>query len=85
VGKRPGEKLHEQLWREDALVTATQFRNVFQVKAAPVLASFPKFLAELEQAARMRQSDSAIQQLLYRLPIDYSPEGAELAPMAIAN
>jgi hypothetical protein len=33
----------------------------------------------------MRQSDSAIQQLLYRLPIDYSPEGAELAPMAIAN
>ena len=85
VGKRPGEKLHEQLWREDALVTATQFRNVFQVKAAPVLASFPTFLPELEHAARMRQSDTAIQQLLYSLPIDYSPEGAEMAPMAIAN
>ena len=85
VGKRPGEKLHEQLWREDALVTATHFRNVFQVKAAPVPVSFPKFLAELEHGARIRQPDAAIQELLRKLPIDYRAEPTEMAPMAIAN
>jgi FlaA1/EpsC-like NDP-sugar epimerase len=84
VGTRPGEKLHEKLWREDALVTTTQFRDVFQVKAGVVPAGFTQLLAELECAARARKSGAAIQELLYQLPIDYCPEKTE-APMAIAN
>ncbi len=34
VGSRPGEKLHEQLWDEEATVTATQFPEVFRVYAS---------------------------------------------------
>jgi len=85
VGTRPGEKLHEQLWKEDALVAATQFRGVFQVKAIPVRTDFPQLLTELERAARIRQSNAAIQELLRRLPIDYLATGSEPAPLAIAN
>jgi FlaA1/EpsC-like NDP-sugar epimerase len=85
VGKRPGEKLHEKLWSESALVTATAFRDVFQVKATMVPAGFPQFVAELESAARARKSDTAIQELLCRIPIDYCPEQAEIVPVTIAN
>jgi FlaA1/EpsC-like NDP-sugar epimerase len=85
VGTRPGEKLHEKLWREDSLVATTPFRDVFQVKASAVPAGFPQLLAELEYAARARKSGAAIQELLYKLPIDYCPEGREAAPMAIAT
>lgn len=85
VGTRPGEKLHEKLWRDDALVSTTEFRDVFQVKAASVPAGFSQLLTELEGAARMRKSDAAIQELLCMLPIDYRQERTEMAPMAIAN
>lgn len=85
IGPRPGEKLHEKLWREDALVTTTQFRDVFQVKATPVSAGFSQQLAELEAAAHLRKPDAVVQDLLSRLPIDYQPEHPEVAPMAIAN
>jgi FlaA1/EpsC-like NDP-sugar epimerase len=84
VGTRPGEKLHEKLWREDALVAATPFRDVFQVKATPVPGGFSQQLSELESAARARKSDAAIQELLCRLPIDYCPERTE-SQVAIAN
>lgn len=85
VGTRPGEKLHEQLWKEDALVTTTQFRGVFQIKAIPVRSDFPQLLTKLEHAARARQSNLVIQQLLSELPIDYFPTGMEVASLAIAN
>jgi FlaA1/EpsC-like NDP-sugar epimerase len=85
VGRRPGEKLHEKLWRDDSMVTTTPFHDVFQVKATTVPNEFPRALEELESAARARKSDSAIQELLCRLPIDYCPERAEVTPMAIAN
>lgn len=85
VGTRPGEKLHEKLWREDALVTTTPFRDVFQVKANAAPAGFPQLLAELEYTARARKSGVAIQELLHQLPIDYCPSGAKSSPMAIAN
>jgi FlaA1/EpsC-like NDP-sugar epimerase len=71
VGTRPGEKLHEQLWNEDALVTATKFSRVSQVKAAPVPADFSQQLTELISAARSRASDMKICSLLQQLPIDY--------------
>lgn len=85
VGTRAGEKLHEKLWREDSLVTATSFHDVFQVKATAVPARFLQLLAELESAVHARKSDRVIQELLYRLPIDYCPERVEGSPMAIAN
>jgi FlaA1/EpsC-like NDP-sugar epimerase len=85
IGRRPGEKLHEKLWREDSLVTTTPFRDVFQVKATSVSAGFPQLLEELESAARERKPDKVIQELLCKLPIDYCPERVEITPMAIAN
>jgi FlaA1/EpsC-like NDP-sugar epimerase len=85
VGMRPGERLHEKLWAQDSLVTATAFPDVFQVKAVAVPSAFLQQLAELECAALARKSDIAIQTQLRRLPIDYCPNGKEEAPMAIAD
>jgi FlaA1/EpsC-like NDP-sugar epimerase len=85
VGIRPGERLHEKMWREDALVTTTPFRDVFQVKATAVAVGLTQLLAELESAARSRRSDATIHELLCRLPIDYCPERAVITPMAVAN
>lgn len=85
VGARPGEKLHEKLWREDSMVTTTAFRDVFQVKAASMPAGFSQLLAELESAANARGSDADIQEILFRLPIDYCPSPTEGVPMAVAN
>jgi FlaA1/EpsC-like NDP-sugar epimerase len=85
IGTRPGEKLHEKLWRDDALVSTTEFRDIFQVKVAPMPAEFSQLMTELEDAARMRKPDAAIQELLCRLPIDYRPQQVDLNPLAIAN
>jgi len=85
IGTRPGEKLHEELWREDALVTATEFRDVFQVKATAVPPEFPRLLATLESSARARRSDVEIRTLLAQLPIDYCPETVEAAAVALAR
>ena len=83
VGTRPGEKLHETLWREDSQVTTTAFRDVRQVTTPVVPAGFTELLAELESAARARRSDREIQELLHRLPIDYCPKCLETSSMAI--
>lgn len=85
VGTRPGEKLHEKLWKDDSLVSTTAFRDVFQVKAAPVPQEFAHLLSGLEAAALSRQSNVAIQQLLRNMPIDYHSEHSEMVPMAVAN
>ena len=85
VGTRPGEKLHEILWRDDATVTATAFPEVCQVKATAVAPDFVELLAELESAAHARASDAAIQELLCRLPIDYFPERTQESPMALIH
>jgi FlaA1/EpsC-like NDP-sugar epimerase len=85
VGTRPGEKLHEELWREDSLVTTTEFRDVFQVKATSVPSEFPEHLAELESSALARGSDAEIRTLLAHLPIDYCPETPEAAAIALAR
>ena len=84
VGSRPGEKLHEALWGDDSLVTSTPFREVFQVKATPVPIGFPELLAALESAARARKADALIQEMLWRLPIDYCPKQSETVPMRLA-
>ena len=84
VGTRPGEKLHEQLWKEDALVSTTAFEQIFRVKATPVPVSFTSMLAELERAAHAHNSD-LIQSVLRKLPIDYRTQRQEVVEMAIAN
>jgi FlaA1/EpsC-like NDP-sugar epimerase len=71
VGMRPGEKLHEQLWSEDADVGPTSFPHVFRVKASRVHSNFSVLLQVLEKASRIRESNEVIQDLLRELPISY--------------
>jgi FlaA1/EpsC-like NDP-sugar epimerase len=71
VGMRPGEKLHEQLWNEDADVGPTSFPHVFRVKASRVPSNFSVLLQELEKASRDRESNEVIQDLLREMPITY--------------
>ncbi|MCL2658914.1 MAG: polysaccharide biosynthesis protein [Acidobacteriaceae bacterium] len=73
IGVRPGEKLNERLWSEDAHVLSTPFHDVRQIEATQVPENFLLLLAELESAARRRRPDREILDLLSRLPIDYSP------------
>jgi FlaA1/EpsC-like NDP-sugar epimerase len=71
VGMRPGEKIHEQLWNEDADVGPTSFPHVFRVKAAPIPGDFSALLQQLEKAGKDRESNEMIQDLLRELPIGY--------------
>ncbi len=83
TGSRPGEKLHEQLWREDAEVTPTIFDQVFEVRAEEPGEGFAEQLTHLEGAARDHDS-ALLRSLLKQLPIDYlSENSAALEPQAI--
>lgn len=73
TGRRPGEKLHEQLWNEDAEVRSTMFQHVFEVRASGAPADFDQTLEHLAEIAREHSSDEALSQLA-ALPIDYRPE-----------
>jgi FlaA1/EpsC-like NDP-sugar epimerase len=70
VGTRPGEKLHEQLWREDADVAPTGFDQIYRVRAEEPPPSFQELLVILERAAQEHRSDD-IRELLRQMPIDY--------------
>jgi FlaA1/EpsC-like NDP-sugar epimerase len=76
VGVRPGEKLHEQLWLEDAKVTPTEFPYVLRVMARPVPAGFRRELEHLESLAMARSSNKTVREFLYELPINYRTEQA---------
>ncbi len=84
VGERPGEKLHEQLWQDDATVRATAVPHVFRVQAEPVAANFSILLADLEHAAHHRNVDQILS-LLRELPIGYGTNVRELATVAMAK
>lgn len=73
VGTRPGEKLHEQLWNEDAHVVPTEFAHVFRVRAPKVDPSFPCLLGNLIEAAQQRRPDDVLS-LLHSLPIHFLTE-----------
>ena len=73
VGTRPGEKLHEQLWNEDAHVVPTEFAHVFRVRAPKVDPSFPYLLGGLIEAAQERRPDDVLS-LLHSLPIHFLTE-----------
>lgn len=72
TGIRPGEKLHEQLWYEDAEVSESPFQYVFRVKARKLTRSVATQIAKLEKAASARASNEEIYSLLRALPIDYA-------------
>jgi FlaA1/EpsC-like NDP-sugar epimerase len=73
VGTRPGEKLHEQLWNEDAHVVPTEFAHVFRVRAPKVDPSFPYLLGTLIEAAQERRPDDVLS-ILHSLPIHFLAE-----------
>ncbi len=75
VGTRPGEKLHEQLWNEDAQVSSTEFPQVFRVHATPVSDDLPAMVEVLAQAAKDRRSRDVVS-LLHEMPVDYRAERA---------
>jgi FlaA1/EpsC-like NDP-sugar epimerase len=71
VGMRPGEKLHEQLWLEDAKVTATEFPYVLRVMAKAVPATFRLDLEHLENLALARSSNQTVRECLHQLTSTY--------------
>jgi FlaA1/EpsC-like NDP-sugar epimerase len=73
VGTRPGEKLHEQLWCEDAHVVPTEFPHVLRVRAPGIDPCFPVILNNLIDAAQARRPDEVLS-LLHSLPIHFLAE-----------
>jgi FlaA1/EpsC-like NDP-sugar epimerase len=71
TGTRPGEKLHEQLWYEDAEVYNTDFPSVFHVKSRSVPFDIAAQVSRLETAAAHRAPNEQICDLLWSLPLDY--------------
>jgi FlaA1/EpsC-like NDP-sugar epimerase len=81
TGMRPGEKLHEQLWSDDATVCPTDFPEVFRVVAQAPPKLFGTHLEELIEAANA-SDDSAVLAILRRMPIEY--KSTQLAKAAVA-
>jgi FlaA1/EpsC-like NDP-sugar epimerase len=71
TGTRPGEKLHEQLWYEDAEVSNTDFPSVFHVESRSAPFDIAAQVSRLERAAAHRSSNGQICDLLWSLPLDY--------------
>ena len=70
VGRRPGEKYHEQLWSESAAVHPTHFAQVFRVSAEPPTSEFSYHLRELIEFAHERDEDGVIT-VLQRMRIGF--------------
>ena len=70
TGARPGEKMHEQLWSEDAVVNPTEFPRVFAVNADGGGDGFEKMFSELEHAAMMRD-EALARVMLEKMDIGY--------------
>jgi FlaA1/EpsC-like NDP-sugar epimerase len=66
VGMRPGEKLHEDLWPEDADVSRTLFDRVFAIQVDPPDAEFDETLQQLESAAH-DGNDQKVRDALFAL------------------
>jgi FlaA1/EpsC-like NDP-sugar epimerase len=76
IGKRSGEKLHEQLWSDSVTVDQTSFRSVLRMAPPPPPANFEDQLATLEAAALTRNDDYA-RDALMEMPIDYGEDWRE--------
>ncbi len=56
IGRRPGEKLHEQLCFDGSIVRPTEMAHIFSARAHAVPPHFESAVAELERAAMERDS-----------------------------
>jgi UDP-N-acetylglucosamine 4,6-dehydratase len=70
VGKRPGEKISEQLWGDDAEVQETEVRRVLRVRPGSPLPDIASRLGGLEVAAQNRE-EKAVLAALAELPIGF--------------
>jgi FlaA1/EpsC-like NDP-sugar epimerase len=77
VGTRAGEKLHEQLWSEDANVSPTIFPEVFRVSAEPPPHEFSQYLRELIEMANERD-EAAVLATLERMPINFRKSSRQI-------
>lgn len=64
IGRRPGEKLHEQLCFDGSVVRPTGIEHVFSVGALEVPPSLESVVVELETAARERDHHTVTTRLL---------------------
>ena len=85
TGTRPGEKLHEQLWYEDASVSQTSFPSVFHVKSRQVAFDVAAQITRLEKAALYRSGNEEICELLWSLPLDYHRKIQALPEPSLAS
>jgi FlaA1/EpsC-like NDP-sugar epimerase len=72
VGARPGEKIAEQLWHDEAELRPTFFPNVLAVKNSPPPSDFSANLAQLEHAAQTHE-EAATLEALRAMPIGFAP------------
>ena len=70
VGTRPGEKLHEQLWSDSAMVNETIFPSVLRIEPSAPPLNFKAQLAMLEAAALTRNDEGA-REMMLGMPISY--------------
>jgi FlaA1/EpsC-like NDP-sugar epimerase len=77
VGARAGEKLHEQLWSEDANVSPTIFPEVFRVSAEPPPREFSQYMRELIEMANERD-EAAVLATLERMPVNFRKSSRQI-------
>jgi FlaA1/EpsC-like NDP-sugar epimerase len=64
IGRRPGEKLHEQLCFDGSVVRPTEIAHIFSVPAHAVPPHLESAVAELERAAMERDSPTVASGLM---------------------
>ncbi len=74
VGSRPGEKLHEQLWTDSAVVGATSFPRVLRIQPSPPSEDFRRHLQTIEAIAHTHD-DESVRNAMAGMPISYKPAG----------
>ena len=72
IGIRPGEKLHERLWEQDATLIPTRFAGIYALGLAKIRTDLEATIAELEEFAAKYQS-AAIISKLHSIGIGYCP------------
>ncbi len=73
IGIRPGEKLHEQLWEQNATLVPTRFAGIYALGLTKIPIDFETAMAELEELAAKYESAAIISKLC-SLGIGYSPD-----------
>jgi UDP-N-acetylglucosamine 4,6-dehydratase len=78
VGARPGEKLSEKLWGDEAKVSATEFPRVMSIEGRGIPAGFEEALERLEAAAAAHD-DKSVRAILETMPIGFKKQARATA------